>query len=63
MLADRADVGFSALRHDSHSEASLALNGAADHFVGVNKMVHGLSFPLPDSTRSRPRASRASSRT
>ena len=43
MLAYGADVGFSALGDDSHSEASLALDGATDLFVGVNKMVHG--FP------------------
>ena len=42
MLAYRADVGFSALGDDSHSEASLALDGATDLFVGVNKMVHRL---------------------
>ena len=43
MLADRADVGFSALGDGSHSEASLALDGIADLFVGVNNMAHGLS--------------------
>jgi len=43
MLADRADVGFSALGDDSHSEASIALDGITDHFAGVGNMVHGLA--------------------